>query len=193
MTQINHEKSTQRNSQINISNVNVEGNFEQIEFQSTIEKLKSGTNILGEIPILIQCLGCNWEKRKDEILTYCIEEMNKRDRKNIVILYDVSKIFKNVGKDVERLITDKEVVEYPSSKGKQKGISSLKNFIENDSHILVTHRNYFNGCEASNIIFLNNNGFGVRNSLMRGINNVICVQVSDYVKISGMKVENRYQ
>merc|ERR1712198_754351 len=120
----------------------------------------------------------------DNILTYCVQEMNKKDKKNVVILHD--EYFEDVGKDLKRLIKDKTVIEYPSNEGKQKDIQNIKDFIEKDDHILVTRNDYFNGCEASNIVYLNSYNYGIRNSLMRGVKNLILVDVDGYAKISGM-------
>jgi len=123
-------------------------------------------------------------------MTHCIQEMNKKDKKNIVILHD--SYFKDVGKDLKRLIKDKTVIEYPSNEGKKKDIQNVKDFIEKDDHILVTRNDYFNGCEASNIVYLNYYASGIRNSLMRGVKNLILVDVDSGAKISGMKEDNRF-
>ena len=75
----------------------------------------------------------------------------------------------------------------------QKGIQNIKNFIEKDNHILVTKNRYFNGCEASKILFLTYGGDGVRNSTMRCVKNLMCVQVGYYTTtINGMKEDNRF-
>merc|ERR1712198_661091 len=100
------------------------------------------------------------------ILTHCVHEINKKDNKNVVILHDGDSYFKDVGKDLKRLIKDKTVIEYPSNEGKQKDIKNIKDFIEKDDHILFTRNDYFNGCEASNIVFLSSFSPGIRNSLM---------------------------
>merc|ERR1712133_314598 len=104
---------------------------------------------------------------------------------NVVILHDGKSWFKDVGKDLKRLIKDKTVIEYPSNEGKQKDIQNIKDFIEKDDHILVTRNDYFNGCEASNIIYLNSYLSGIRNSLMRGVKKLILVDVGGYAKVSG--------
>merc|ERR1712126_722262 len=110
---------------------------------------------------------------------------------NVVILY-ASDSFKDVGKDLKRLIKDKTVVEYPSNEGKQKDIQNIKDFIEIDDHILFTKQDYFNGCEASNIIYLNAFLSGIRNSLMRGVKNLILVDACDGASVSGMKEDKRF-
>ena len=84
------------------------------------------------------------------------------------------------------------MIEYPSNEGKQKDIQNIKDFIEKDDHILFTKQDYFNGCEASNIVYLNRAFNGIRNSLMRGVKNLILVDVDGLTKISGMKEDNRY-
>ena len=192
-------ESNMRN-QINISNINVERSGAW-SMQSTIPKLESGTNIVGELPILIKVNDkSGWNKKKDKILAHCVQEINKKDNKNVVILYD-NDLFKDVGKDLKRLIKDKTVIEYPSNEGKHKNIQNIKDFIEKDDHILFTKKNYFNGCETSNIICLNTcSSDGQRNVLMRGVKNVILVDVGDdekvdfyrFTKVSGMKEDKRF-
>ena len=85
-------------------------------------------------------------------------------------------------------------MEYPSTESKQKGMTNVKDFIEKEDHILVTKKEYFNGCEASNIVYLNSNWYGVRNGLMRGVKNVVYVLLNRCVWIQhGMREENRFQ
>ena len=191
-------ESNMRN-QINVSNIKVESKHISYQMQSSIKKLKSGTNIVGVIPICFTVRSDrieDWNRKKNKILTHCIQEMNKMDKKNVVILYDNESFFEDVGKDLKRLIKDKTVIEYPSNEGKQKNIQNIKDFIEKDDHILVTKTDYFNGCEASNIVIFNRNRTGgVRNSLMRGVKNVILVDVGEAgnnAKISGMKEDKRF-
>ena len=169
--------------------------------QSSITQLKSGTNIVDELPILLKVKDkSNWNKKKDQILKRCIQEIDKKDKKNVVVLHDDDDDFKDVGKDLKRLIPDKTVLEYPSSQnlflrqlnGNRKDISNIKDFIEKDNQILCARRDYFNGCEASNIVFLNSNFHGHRNGIMRGVENVILVQVADSAVISGMKKDKRF-
>ena len=56
----------------------------------------------------------------------------------------------------------------------------------------MTQNRYFNGCEASNIIFLTYGALGVRNSLLRAVKNIICVNVGGRAEIEGMKEDNRF-
>ena len=178
-------ESNMRN-QMNISNINVEGKG-IYGMQSSIAKLNSGTSIIGEIPLLFKVKSFeNWKKKKDQILVHCLQEINKRDKKNVVVVHD-DLLFKDVGNVLKRLIKGKTVVEYPSSQGKQKDISNLKAFIEQDDHILFTKANYFNGCEASKIIYLNNHSAGHRNCLLRAVENVFCIQINSLGQILGMK------
>ena len=187
--------SNMRN-QINISNIDVEGREGLSKMQSSIRKLKSGTNVVGEIPILIKVKDeTDWNENKEAILRYCIDEINRRDEKNTVVLFD-SDHFNDVGNDLKTIIKDQTVVCYPLEKEKGQGHPSIKDFIEKDNHILVTRKQYFNGCEASNIIFLNICYDGVRNCLLRGVKNAICIQpVLTTVKASrirGMKEHNQF-
>ena len=162
--------------------------------QSSIQKLKSRTNIVGERPIRFKVKDeIEWYKKRDKILNHCIQEMKKKDNKNVVILYDNDNFFKDVGKDLKRLRIDKKVIEYPSNEGKQKDIQNIKDFIEKDDHILFTKNDYFNGCEASNIVYLNSfSSKGIRNSLMRGVKNLILVDVDGDAIVSGMKEDKRF-
>ena len=183
-------ESNMRNS-INISKIKVEG-ISPWKMRSSIRRLKSHTSVIGEIPILINVKEENdWKTEKDDILKYCMEEMKRKDKKNVLVIYDYSG-FKDVADDLTRIITDKTVVEYPSTHGKQKGFANVKSFVEKENHVLVTQNRYFNGCEASNVIFLNGYYEGVRNSLMRGVHNVICVKVGGQMIIRGMKEDNRF-
>ena len=74
----------------------------------------------------------------------------------------------------------------------QKDIKNVKDFIEKDDHILFTKRDYFNGCEASDIVFLSGSREAHRNSLMRGVKNVILVDVAHVAKVSGMKEDKKF-
>ena len=183
-------KSNMRN-QINISNIKVETRNISYPMQSSIPKLEAGSNVVGEIPISIKVKSTrDWRKKSDDILEHCIQEMSKKDNKNIVVLYDHI-LFKDVGKDLKRLIKDKKIIEYPSNRGRQKDISKVKEFIEKDNHILFTESKYFNGCEACNVIFLNSSIAGHRNCFLRAVKNLICVEVGGWAKLCGMKKENR--
>ena len=183
---------TNMRNQINISNIDV-NSFSRSKMQCSVDRLKAGTNIIGEIPILIKVKDKNdWYEKKDQILKHCITEMKKKNGKNIVVIYDYDRLFKEAGKDLARLINDQRVVEYPSSQGKQAGIDNVKKFAEYDNHILVTQKQYFDGCEASNVLFLTWGYVGLRNSLLRGVENVFCVQVENNAKINGMKEDNRF-
>ena len=180
-------------NQINISKINVEKKSGHYRMQSSVTKSYPGTNVVGELPILLKIKSSSdWDEHKVQILTYCFQEMEKKDQRNVVVLYD-SYTFDDVGIGLKLLMKDKTVVEYPSGKGKQKDISNIKDFIEKDDHILLTKSDYFNGCEASNIVFLNNSTIGWRNSFMRGVKNLILVEVHDiFEEISGMKEDKRF-
>ena len=101
-------------------------------------------------------------------------------------------MFKDVDSDLKSLVKDKTVVEYPSKQNKQKGLQNIKDFIEKDNHILVTANRYFNGCEASKVLFLTYGYDGVRNSLMCSVKNLMCVRIGNPTTMNGMKVDERF-
>ena len=93
------------------------------------------------------------------------------------MLWDDDGYFKDVADDIKRVIKDKKVVEYPSKQSKMEEISNIKQFVEKSDHILVTRNYYFNGCESANVIYLSWNKAGIRNSVLRGVQNIICIQL----------------
>ena len=181
-------------NQVNIANVNVEQGSLAREMQSSIEKLKSGSSLTGEVPLSFKVYFRDWKTKKDEVLKHCFELMNQKSEKNVVVLWDDDSYFKDVANDIRRMIKDKKVVSYPSTKSGQEGISNVKNFVEKNDHILVTEGRYFSGCEAANIIFLTYCLAGMRNFTLRGVQNIICVQITGTgeAKISGMKEDKRF-
>lgn len=194
-------------NQVNIANINVErGNFTGHSMQSSIEKLKSGSSLTGELPFLFkirysywdtkegkEIRYSDWDTKKDEVLKHCLELMNQKSEKNVAVLWD-HWTFNEVAEDIKRVVKDKKVVPYPSAKSEQKGILNIKDFVEKNDHILVTHSRYFNGCEAANIILLTYGTQGLRNSILRGVQNIICVQLTGSLDaaISGMKEDKRF-
>ena len=183
-------------NQVNIANIEVEKGSSANEMQSSIEKLKSGSSLVGEIPLLLKVRDYDWKAKKDEVLKHCFVLMNKKSEKNVVVLWDDDIDFKDVADDIKREIKDKKVVSYPSEKSEQEGILNVKDFVEKNDHILVTKGHYFNGCEAANIIFLTSSFGGLRNCILRGVQNIICVQFTGSAfgdaKIRGMKEDKRF-
>ena len=124
--------------------------------------------------------------------------MSQKNEKNIAVLWDVDYKFEDVADDIKRVTKDKKVVAYPSKQSKEEGISNVKQFVEESDHILVTRNYYFNGCESANVIFLTYGEEGIRNSILRGVQNIICIQLicvtfSGYEpKMNGMKEDNRF-
>lgn len=188
-------KANMRN-EVNIANVQVErGSYGDERMNSLIEKLKSGTSLIGEVPILFYVN--EWNKKKNKVLKHCIELMSQKNDKNIVVLWIEDYFFKDVADDIKRVIKDKKVVPHPSKQSKKEGISNVKQFLEKCNHILATKTQYFNDCESANVIFLNEtgSGAGLRNSILRGVENIICIEVSDDdfpEEIEGMKEDNRF-
>ena len=188
-------KANMRN-QVNIANVQVEKSDGSYRMQSSIEKLASGSSLIGKIPIVYKVKYCDWNEKKDIVLKHCTDLMSQKNEKSIAVLWDWDYTFGDVADDIKRVIKDKKVVAYPSKRSKEEGISNVKQFVEESDHILVTRNQYFNGCESANVILLTLGGNkGIRNSVLRGVQNIICVKVT-YVglkaTINGMKEDNRF-
>ena len=181
-------------NQVNIANIDVEKGSRFSEMQSSIEKLRSGSSLTGEISLLFKVERDDWRRKKDGVLKHCFELMNQKSEKNVVVLWDGCYNFEDVADDIKRVIKDKKVLSYPSEKSEQEGILNVKDFVEKNDHILVTEGRYFNGCEAANIIFLTYGGGGVRNRILRGVQNIICVQLThgEDAEIRGMKEDKRF-
>ena len=181
-------------NQVNIANIDVEKGDSYYEMQTSIEKLKSWSSLVGEVPLLFKVNMHDWKRKKGEVLKHCVEVMNQKNDKNVVVLWDYDYYFKDVADDIKRVAKDKKVVAYPSTKSKKDGISGVKDFVEKNDHILVTEDRYFNGCEGSNVIFLTYGMPGVRNCVMRGVENVIIVELmgGGEAKLKGVKVDDRF-
>ena len=191
-------------NQVNIAKVQVQkSTYASYEMQSSIDKHKFGTSLIGEIPILFKIVSNKWHKKKDIVLKHCIELMSEKNEKNIVVLWNDDSYFKDVADDIKSVIKDKKVVPYPSkceyvnvkSFRSFMGISNVKQFVEKKDHILVTKDDYFKGCECANVIVLTYGRAGLRNSVLRGVQNLLCVQLTDYLyepKMNGMKEDHRY-
>ena len=199
-------KTNMRN-QVNIANIQIDkGDKTTLEMQSSIAKLESGTSLVGEIPILFKVDDNDWDKKKHEVLKHCIELMSQKNDKNIVVLYDEDSKFKGLADDIKGVIKDKIVVSYPFKQSKKHGISNVKQFVEKRNHILVTVNKYFNGCESPNVIVVTRGVIGgIRNSLLRGVQNILCIQLTTgggrvpfkrfvgyAAKINGMKDDRRF-
>ena len=181
-------------NQVNIANINAEFNAVYPEkMQSSIEKLKPASTLVGDVPLLFKVKEDQWERKKEEVLKQCIELMAEKNGKNIVILFDNDNLFEDVADVIKRVVKDKTVVPYPSYKSEKEDIENVKIFVENTNHILATKQHYFDGCEAPNIVYLCSKGFlGLRNYLLRGVENLICVQLSDDFELKGMKEDRRF-
>ena len=183
-------KTNMRN-QVNIAKITAE--FEDY-MQSSIEKLKPASTLVGDVPLLFKLKKDQWGSKKDKVLKHCIELMAEKSGKNIVVLFDdVTGIFRDVADVIKRVVKDKQVVPYPSYKSKKEDIENVKIFVEKTDHILATKHDYFDGCEAPNIIYLSYIfGIGIRNYLLRGVENLICVQLDDNFELKGIKEDRRF-
>ena len=78
-------KANMRN-QVNIAKVEVKRGAGQFPMQTTIEKLKTGSSLIGNMPFLFKVKIADWRFKKDEVLKHCIELISLKSDKNIVIL-----------------------------------------------------------------------------------------------------------
>ena len=187
-------KANMRN-QVNIANIDAEYDEKigDVGMQSAIKKLKPASSLVGDIPLLFKVKKDQWKRRKDEVLKHCIDVMAEKSGKNIVVLYDGNNdLFGDVADVIKRVVKDKKVLPYPSYKGEKEDIENVKIFVEKTNHILATKNHHFDGCEAPNIIYVCCAHPGVRNSLLRGVENLICVQLGDTFKFKGMKEDRRF-
>ena len=184
-------------NQVNISNISVGEGSGNHAMQSSINKLPSGSSIVGEVPLLVQIEQSNWGQKKEGLLKKCMERMEQSkaesNNKNVVILLDSPP--RDIEKALKNVIKNKTIVRYPSSCGsKKQSIDNVISFSEQNNHILVTESKYFDGCEASNLIFVSWFPDGVRNNVMRAVQNLICIQLLGVMdaEIKGMKKDNTF-
>ena len=195
--------SANMRNQVNIAKVDFEkGDMSGWEMQFSIEKLASGSSLIGEIPMLFQVKLIDWEEKKDKMLKHCIDLMSKKSEQNMAVLWDHDQFFDGVAVDIKTVVKDKRVVSYPSKQSKKEGIRRkkkhakkiIKQFVEKSGYILVTKNKYFNGCECANVIVLTYGDGGVRNSVLRGVQNMLCIQltIGNEAKMNGMKEDDRF-
>ena len=108
-------------NQVNIANVQVEPETNTAyEMQSSVEKLKSGLSLIGEIPTLFKIEVRDWNEKKEQVIKHCIEVMSQKSEKNIVVLWDDDRFFQDVADDIKTLIKDKKLLLIHSKKAKIK-------------------------------------------------------------------------
>lgn len=168
---------------------------EMTQIQESIKKLSCSSTVVGEVPTLVNVYHKEWLPKKLQVLKYAVDLMSRKNDKNIVILHENSIDSDEIDSELIK-ISNETIVTYPSTKNKQQGRSDIKSFVENGSHILVTKNKYFNGAEASNVIFIAHSDIGVRSSFMRAAENLIIVNIfngynSDY-RFNGFKNDNTF-
>lgn len=182
-------------NQVNIAKVQVEnGSLGSQKMKPFLELLQSGSSLIGEVPLLYQMKECDWDQKKDEVLQHCIGLMSQKSEKNVVVLWDSDYSIQNLGDYIKRVIKDKTIVTYPSKQSKEDGTSNIKQFVEKSDHILVTRNRYFNGCECPNVILVSYGNEGIRNSVLRCVQNIICILIQDFdhATVFGMKEDRRF-
>ena len=159
--------------------------------QETIQYLECGnSSVVGQIPTMLKVTYDDWAKKRKEILKYSIQVIKKNNERNIVLIHIRDFKSKDIANDLETVLTSQTILTYPCGGEKEKEKQIIKDFSEKPNHILVTPYNYFNGCEAVNVIFVHNdsNLDGLRNQMLRGCENFVLVNVSGGTNVEGMKV-----
>ena len=178
-----------------ISNVTVDAEGYQ-HMQEAIKKLKCGnSSVVGNIPTWLKVRYENdWDKQKKEILKHSIDLIKKNNYKNIVVLFNDVFMSKGIKMALENVLQYQTILTYPSDEGKEKGTQNVKDFCEKPNHVLLTPFNYFNGCEAANVIYIGTATLadGVRNEMLRGVENFVYIQIGGEQKVHGMKEDNTF-
>jgi hypothetical protein len=175
-----------------------DGFFVTHSMQERIEKLKSGNStVVGAIPIMIKIQSMkHWERMKTDVFKHGIKLIQMNSNKNIVLIHNTKLDSKDMQTTLKRVITDKRILKYPSNQGAEKGEQNIRDFTEKPNHILVTHYRYFNGCEAANVMFVNNGDLieGLRNQVLRGIENVVVIAIDEEneLVVEGMKIDKHF-
>ena len=159
-----------------------------------------GSTVVGELPTLLKIRRWpDWDERKQEILNYSIELIAQQSDRNIIMLHDLNFSTRDIEYALKEVQTSKIILSYPCHGNKDQERRNFQDFCEKQNHLLITKDKYFNGCEAPNVILLTSSTKGVRNCLLRGVQNVICVQLTlnrpeypDNPEIRGMKIDNRF-
>ena len=127
-------------NQVNISNINITKGYGKYETQSSIEELGSGSSVVGQVPTRLTVLPSNWDKKSKEVMKYCIEKMEKKNNKNIVILHNCDSIFEDIESILTKIINNKTIISYPSRcKNKETSINNVISFSQQVSRVLITN------------------------------------------------------
>ena len=155
-------------NQKNIYNISVKGTSRSKTdaCNTALERLKIGSTVVGELPTLLKIKRWpDWDERKREILNYSINLIDQQSDRNIIMLHDLNFSTRDIEYALKEVQTSKTILSYPCNGNKDQDRRSFQDFCEKKNHLLITKDKYFNGCEAPNVIYVTEGGFGVRNPL----------------------------
>ena len=163
---------------------------------TVLPRLRIGSTVVGELPTLIKVRRWHWDEKKKEVLKYCVELVDQHTERNIIILHDLNFLSHEIENDLQEVQNSKTVLSYPCVGNKEQGRKHFQDFCEMIGHLLITQEKYFNGCEAPNVIYLTEGGFGARNPMLRAVERLVCVlrllPNEDFISIHGVKEDNTF-
>lgn len=185
-------------NQKNIYNISVKGSSQSKTdtCNTALSRLRIGSTVIGELPFLLKIRRHHWSEKETELLNHAVKLIDQKSERNIIILHDASFSSCGIENTLKEVLRNKTVLSYPYPGNNPEGIKNFQDFCEKKNHLLVTQVNYFNGCEAPNVIYLSEGGFGIRNAMLRAVERLVCVlrllPNDTFVSISGVKEDNSF-
>ena len=190
--------SANMRNQKNIYNISVKGSSRSKTdtCNTALSRLRIGSTVVGELPFLVKIKRHHWPEKETEILNHCVELIDQKTERNIIILHDASFPSLDIENSLKEVLRNKIVLSYPCPGSNEQGIRNFQDFCEKKNHLLVTQVKYFNGCEAPNVIYLTDGGFGIRNAMLRAVERLVCVlrllPNETFISIKGVKEDNSF-
>lgn len=190
--------SANMRNQKNIYNISVKGSSRSKTdtCNTALSRLRIGSTVVGELPFLVKIKRHHWREKETEILNHCVELIDQKTERNIIILHDASFPSLDIENSLKEVLRNKIVLSYPCPGSNEQGIRNFQDFCEKKNHLLVTQVKYFNGCEAPNVIYLTDGGFGIRNAMLRAVERLVCVlrllPNETFISIKGVKEDNSF-
>ena len=190
--------SANMRNQKNIYNISVKGSSRSKTdtCNTALSRLRIGSTVVGELPFLVKIKRHHWPEKETEILNHCVELIDQKTDRNIIILHDASFPSPDIENSLKEVLRNKIVLSYPCPGNNEQGIRNFQDFCEKKNHLLVTQVKYFNGCEAPNVIYLADGGFGIRNAMLRAVERLVCVlrllPNESFISIKGVKEDNSF-
>ena len=198
--------SANMRNQKNIYNISVKGSsrsktgtchqLRKEHGNTALSRLRIGSTVVGELPFLVKIKRHHWREKETEILNHCVELIDQKTERNIIILHDASFPSLDIENSLKEVLRNTIVLSYPCPGSNEQGIRNFQDFCEKKNHLLVTQVKYFNGCEAPNVIYLTDGGFGIRNAMLRAVERLVCVlrllPNETFISIKGVKEDNSF-